>query len=172
MLNKLIAALLVSCSLSAFAEVNFVKNEENYQVTAEQPVILDGTAVAHWKRTALDDDITYALQLYLIVETNPFATELNQLLDGENVQDAVVINLNYLDFSDGRLDAIREIFGEDEYEVISQKVGTYTKEGRFEIAKFMTVMECNHRDYYADFSSFKPTTLDVPSDLKLLEEGC
>ena len=46
MLNKLIAALLVSSSLSAFAEVNFVKNEENYQVTAEQPVILDGITVS------------------------------------------------------------------------------------------------------------------------------
>ncbi|CUB03840.1 hypothetical protein [Marinomonas fungiae] len=146
-----IVSLLDYQTYAAAAEVD----SETGKVELNESVSMTGTAVATWERHQLDDEISYNLRLYLVVDASELDTRLVEKIPNGLASDEIVINLNYLDYGEGRLEAIRTIFGTPMFDTISHEVGTYQKFGTFTIDHLMTIVECDHRDFYADFRNFK-----------------
>ena len=147
-------------------------DSETGKVELNESVSMTGTAVATWKRHQLDDDISYNLRLYLVVDASELDTRLVEKIPNSLVSEKVVINLNYLNYGVGRLEAIRTIFGAHMFETISHEIGTYQEFGTFTVDHLMTIVECDHRDFYADFKRFESIKDRQEPPQQSTDSGC
>lgn len=170
-----LACALISALLSLSLPLQAASIEHDPvtgSVTLTEPTTLSGTALATWQRHQLDDDISYRLRLYLVVDRDTLDPAFISALPDHALSDTVTIELNVLNYAAGRLQAIRAIFGDEAYQTITHTVGTYQKSGRFSVQRLMTQVECDHRDVYAEFVRFTPSSDPTRHSAKALDVGC